>query len=672
MSKPNKQYLQKFRPEWLKDKLFEEWLITKKNENGELIGFCKFCVCSLGSNKYGDLKTHLKTKKHISASRTVTPSRQPSVSSTFVLKPCKSKLAEGKASLFIAEHCSILATDHLGKLVKSMFPDSEIAKDFQMARTKCSEILKNVIAPHFKCSLRDDMGESPYSLLIDESTDVGVLKFLGVVIIYFSVNSGKIVSTFLSLTPIIECNSEAIVQAIKTTLSEFGIPLNNMKGIGTDNASVMVGVNNGVHARLKQDIPNLILVRCVCHSIQLAVSAASVDTIPRCLEFLISETYNWFSRSTQRQAKYALLYQTMNDGQNPLKIVQSCQTRWLSIESAVSRILYQWLELKTHFQIASSAESCYTAQTLFEMYKDEKNYAFLSFLKPVLVQAQSVNKSFESNDVDKTKLLSDITLFIMSIMKKVVIPTVRMDIMKTNVESNLDPKPYLGYEFEKTVEKMLQAEQLDVESEKVLRKRCVSFIVKLISQLRQRLPDNLETLQKIELLSVQYARSALKNQITPLLESMLVPPALIGKIEYQWTAINLIDWKSTTTTEFWIEVSKYRDALDTNPFEELSKFAISMLVLPHSNADVERVFSQMNIVKSKIRNKMKPEMVNSILTIRAGLKRTNHTCHDYELPDSVVSKIGTCEAYARKNTPDTQPASSQGEEQLDSDEEFQI
>lgn len=30
-----------------------------------------------------------------------------------------------------------------------------------------------------------------------------------------------------------------------------------------------------------------------------------------------------------------------NDGQNPLKIVQACQTRWLSIESAVSRIYTQ-------------------------------------------------------------------------------------------------------------------------------------------------------------------------------------------------------------------------------------------------------------------------------------------------------------------------------------------
>ncbi|KAH9376516.1 hypothetical protein HPB48_006601 [Haemaphysalis longicornis] len=48
---------------------------------------------------------------------------------------------------------------------------------------------------------------------------------------------------------------------------------------------------------------------------------------------------------------------------------------------------------------------------------------------------------------------------------------------------------------------------------------------------------------------------------------------------------------------------------------------MSMLVLPYSNAEVERTFSQLKIVKSKLRNKMKPETRNAIFVVRAGLKR---------------------------------------------------
>uniref|UniRef100_A0A8D8T127 Uncharacterized protein n=1 Tax=Cacopsylla melanoneura TaxID=428564 RepID=A0A8D8T127_9HEMI len=124
MSHKNKQWRQKFRTEWLKDKLFENWLVSKKDHSGELVAFCKYCVCALSSNKYGDLKAHGATKKHISASNTVAPSRQPSMSS-IVQKATtlnKVKLAEAKASLFIAEHCSILAIDHLLHVSFPFFP----------------------------------------------------------------------------------------------------------------------------------------------------------------------------------------------------------------------------------------------------------------------------------------------------------------------------------------------------------------------------------------------------------------------------------------------------------------------------------------------------------------------------------------------------------------------
>lgn len=98
-------------------------------------------------------------------------------------------------------------------------------------------------------------------------------------------------------------------------------------------------------------MPNLVLIRSVCHSLQLAVSAATVETLPRNLEFLVSETYNWLARSSSRQVAYKQLYKVINDDHNPLKIVQACQTRWLSIATAVERIYTQWLELKTHFDI---------------------------------------------------------------------------------------------------------------------------------------------------------------------------------------------------------------------------------------------------------------------------------------------------------------------------------
>jgi len=48
-----------------------------------------------------------------------------------------------------------------------------------------------------------------------------------------------------------------------------------------------------------------------------------------------------------------------------------------------------------------------------------------------------------------------------------------------------------------------------------------------------------------------------------------------------------------------------------------------ILVLSWSNGEVERLFSQINVVKSKLRNKMGPKLFDAILSTRAGLKRNS-------------------------------------------------
>ena len=96
----------------------------------------------------------------------------------------------------------------------------------------------------------------------------------------------------------------------------------------------------------------------------------------------------------------------------------------------------------------------------------------------------------------------------------------------------------------------------------------------------------------------------------------------IASAEYQLNKINLIDWPNKENTEaFWGEVKLYKDAAGNNHFEELLNLAISSLVIPHSNADIERFFNSMNIVKSKLRNSMKLELLHAILTVRFALLR---------------------------------------------------
>lgn len=521
-----------------------------------------------------------------------------------------------------------------------------------MHRTKCSQIIKNVIAPYFVQELSQDVGDRPYSILIDESTDISVIKYLGCSIIYFSIKNSKIISTSLGLGELESGNAEGIVQCLLNILEKYKLKIENMRGLGTDNAAVMTGINNGVHKKLQAYNPNLILIRCICHSLQLAASAATKE-LPRNLEFLIRETYDWFSKSSQRQMQYKNLYNTINEGQDPLKIVQACATRWLSIESAVSRIHTQWLELKTHFQIAKlSNEKCYTAELLHQMYCDDFNYAYICFLKPILIDVNKVNKAFESNNADPTKLLEDLLNLFNTLIDKVVKPNSKFDIFNHKLEDYIDSKCYLGYLFENQLKVMLEKGFKDEED---LRKRCITFLITLIKEIRNRIPENIQILKKMSMFSVQNCLRHNKPDITDLLKFFNKSNEEIAIIENQWKKIHLLEWQCIDNTQrFWSEVLNYKNSENISMFEEVAYVAIGVLSLPHSNAEVERQFSQMNLIKTKLRNRMKLPLLNSILTIRNGLRKNKKCCNDFSLPSEIIKKIKTNESYSQQIGEDEQ------------------
>ncbi|GBP01563.1 hypothetical protein EVAR_101094_1 [Eumeta japonica] len=241
----------------------------------------------------------------------------------------------------------------------------------------------------------------------------------------------------------------------------------------------------------EEEVPHLILVRCLCHSLQLAVSAAAKEFLPRNLEFLIRETYDWFSRSSSRQSLYKELYKTINDGQKPLKIVQACQT---SVEQALN----------------------HNKQPLID----------------IIVQ---FNKSAEH----------------------------------------------------------------------------------------------------------------------------------IARVDDQWHQIHLLKWNETNNTKkFWNEVLHFKDAQGNSRFDELATFAITLLILPHSNADVERLFSSMNIIKNKQRNRMTLKLLTAILRVRCGLRLEGKCCNNYEVPVSVVKQIGTKESYQSDTDDDGADKTDSSEDEL--------
>lgn len=54
----------------------------------------------------------------------------------------------------------------------------------------------------------------------------------------------------------------------------------------------------------------------------------------------------------------------------------------------------------------------------------------------------------------------------------------------------------------------------------------------------------------------------------------------------------------------------------------------------------------MNIVKTKLRNRLSIKTLNAILYVRFGLQRAGKCSYSYTVPDNVLRSIGTKESYS--------------------------
>lgn len=201
--------------------------------------------------------------------------------------------------------------------------------------------------------------------------------------------------------------------------------------------------------------------------------------------------------------------------------------------------------------------------------------------------------------------------------------------------------------------------------EEIVRTRCMQFIVSLIDEIKNRLPENVELMKKISRVSVEKALSHNKKDLIDIMAQLNKSSEFIAKVDDQWRQIHLLKWQETKNTKiFWYEVLHYKDAQGVSRFHELATFAITLLILPHSNADVERLFSSMNIIKNKQRNRMGFNLLTAILRVRCGMKIVGKCCNDYEIPNNIVKLIGTKESYQSETNDDGTDGNNSSEDDL--------
>ncbi|KYN04692.1 hypothetical protein ALC62_04434 [Cyphomyrmex costatus] len=413
-------------------------------------------------------------------------------------------------------------------------------------------------------------------------------------------------------------------------------------GIGIDGANVMTGKHHSFSSILKETINELVIVKCICHSLHLAAEYAC-KCLPRNLDFIIKESYNWFSYSSKRQIEYAKLYEVLTD-KKPVKIDKLSGTQWLARYEVINKIIDQWDALKLHFSVVKDKERCYMADQLYHMFNTQSNIVYLTFLKHMLKNVTEVNKMFQAENINPLKLLDDLLSLLYHYMN-IMLPPARLEIKKTDL-INFKFKDYVirveaidfGYSFEQATSGLNNYEL------KVIKERCRDFLISLCEQLQSRIPDNIKLLEKISLLSPQLATSQIKPNITELVAAFKNICKDIDTTVDEWNLLHMKKWNQLSTPEeFWIEVFEYQNSVGQKQFGNIARFVLAMLCLPFSNASVEHLFSMMNIIKNKLRNRIAVKTRNAIMRIRCNMPQGG--CVNFKPTVNMLKKFNSENMY---------------------------
>uniref|UniRef100_H3AWU7 HAT C-terminal dimerisation domain-containing protein n=1 Tax=Latimeria chalumnae TaxID=7897 RepID=H3AWU7_LATCH len=265
--------------------------------------------------------------------------------------------AELATAYHTVEHnLSYSSMDYGVKLMQKIFNDSgSIGKKFSCGRTQAESIVKNVLAPkavsQVLLALSGDGKPLPFAIQTDASNK-GNRKIFPIAVQFFTPQN-SLLNRMIDFVENPDESANGIVKCITNSLENAGLSLDNVSAFSADNTNVNYGVHNSVYTDLHKKHENLLQGNChaliVHNAVRQALNELFVD-----IETVVLKVYGFFSVSAKRRENLKEFF----DFSGCTVERNSAARRWLSLNPAISRMLQNWVAIKSYFiSIAKHADT---------------------------------------------------------------------------------------------------------------------------------------------------------------------------------------------------------------------------------------------------------------------------------------------------------------------------
>ncbi|XP_034038426.1 uncharacterized protein LOC117521185 [Thalassophryne amazonica] len=298
------------------------------------------------------------------------------------------------------------------KLTLRTLNDSSIAKMMSCGRTKAEAVVTDVLSPKATeeviKTLKSGGNSLPFSLHTDASNK-GNRKMFPLAVQFFTPKNG-VVNKVLDFFENPDESAEGIVKTIRSSLQNMGLSLDDVSAFSADNANVNYEVNS-----------EILRGNCHAHIVHNTVKKA-LDKLSIDVENIVLKIYSFFSTSAKRRESLKEFCEFCDVEFH--EILRHVVTRWLSLNPAITRLLQNWVPLKSY--LISIGEEC--PKHLKELLKltedavDEEEAdtveVYLLFCNNVLSMFEEVVKNLEKNATTSVDLYSIMDCFLKKLVQR--------------------------------------------------------------------------------------------------------------------------------------------------------------------------------------------------------------------------------------------------------------
>ena len=408
---------------------------------------------------------------------------------------------------------------------------------------------------------------------------------------------------------------------IKEELVSRNIPLLNCIAVMSDSASVMRGQKGGVISILKKDNPNLLDVGgCSMHHVHNSVEKA-MSSLGEELEEVIDDAF--FYLRCAKAANSFIKIQKMMDLE-PLKFLRRVETRWLQIYEVVQRFLELLPALSEFFSSLPASEQKKERVKRVRKFLDSAvSPLYMNFV----LFALKTLKDFEIFFQTSAPVIHLIYDRMISIISDVCCSFIRQEYVDKvmnedefynvpNVEQLSDDNVLIGGKAREA----LRNDHLTAAQRALFFQRVRLFYGQLLRSLIHYLPIGKRLLRACKFLDPKQRENVAEEDLIHV-KSQLNFDCDADALLLEWRKFRSdaeIDTEEVDLPKFWKQIAS-KDA-----YHSLSALAKSCIILPHGNADTERLFSSMKRILTTDRNRLQDPNFNGILTVKLFMRNRGY------------------------------------------------